>query len=287
MCAWQVTPPGSSRVELTVDVISNFTDDGAATEVIAIDGETQRLGLRWLHGLGAGWEWGFEAPVLRHSGGFLDGLIIDWHDLFGFPQGGRDRNPRDRLVYRYRRNDRERVRVTETTAGFGDITLQLARQLGVHRHHHGRHLVARGQLKLPTGDADRLFGSGGWDAALSLQLSNRRPGGPWWALGGGLASLGPGEVLPELQRHWQLVAGLSLGWQALPWLSLQLQGDAHSAPYHNTELGQLGDPAVLLSAGASAHLHSRLALDFVVIENELTPDASPDVAFQLRLRSRF
>ena len=133
-------------------------------------------------------------------------------------------------------------------------------------HDHQRPLAAGDVVNLHIVRVDvafGLFGSGGWDAALSLQFSNRRPGGHWWALGGGLAYLGPGEVLPELQRHWQLVAGLSLGWQALPWLSLQLQGDAHSAPYHNTALGQLGDPAVLdQNADAAAAEAAKLATHF-------------------------
>jgi len=54
-------------------------------------------------GLGRGLEIGAEIPCVVVGGGFLDDFIVKYHDAFGFPQGGRDDAPRNRLLYLYQK----------------------------------------------------------------------------------------------------------------------------------------------------------------------------------------
>ena len=281
----EVLDAGGQRLGLTLDVTSNFTDDGTDNEFIAIDGETYRLALRYTRGLADGWEAGFELPLLRHGGGFLDGFIINWHDFFGFPQGGRDNSARDRLEYRYTTGGNDLLRVEEAETGIGDVTLHVGHRLGDGEG--TRRLALRAQLKAPTGDSERLFGSGGWDAALWLQVQDSWTAHLWWSAGAGVSYLGRGDVLPDLQRSLVGILNLGAGWQPWQRLSLQLQADLQSPAYQDTPLGQLSDTAVQLSIGGSARFTDRLYLDFAVVENEFTPDASPDVSFHIRLRTRW
>ncbi len=287
MDAVEVLDQGGNRLALTLDATSNFTDDGTDNEFIAIDGETYRLNLRYTRGFADGWEAGVELPLLRHNGGFLDGFIINWHDFFGFPQGGRDETERDRLEYRYTTGGSDLVAVDAADSGVGDVAIHVGRRLVGRDRHPRRRLALRAQLKAPTGDSDRLFGSGGWDVALWLQAQHHWRERLWWSAGAGVTYLGRGDVLPDLQRHLVGVLSLGAGWQPWQRLSLQLQTDLQSPAYQDTPLGQLSDTAVQISIGGSLGLTERLFLDFAVVENEFTPDASPDVSFHLRLRTRF
>jgi hypothetical protein len=175
--------------------------------------------------------------------------------------------------------------VEDAETGIGDVTLHVGHRLGDAEG--TRRLALRAQLKAPTGDSERLFGSGGWDAALWLQAQDSWTARLWWSAGAGVSYLGGGDVLPDLQRNLVGILNLGAGWQ--PWrrLSLQLQADLQSPAYQDTSLGQLSDTAVQLSIGGSARFTDRLYFDFAVVENEFTPDASPDVSFHVRLRTRW
>ena len=81
-------PVKSSRLTGSIDLTSEFVDKQEANEAILLDGETQRYALRFDQALGARADWSLEVPLLHTGGGFMDGPIENWHDLFGLPQGG-------------------------------------------------------------------------------------------------------------------------------------------------------------------------------------------------------
>src|SRR5690606_33387262 len=105
--------------------------------------------------------------------GFLDGLVEEWHEALGMPQSGRDALPRDRLRFFYARGSRALVDLRDATGGVGDVRLLAAWPL-VQRERLATSL--RASLKLPTGDAGRLLGSGAADLALSLAAGCGRCG---------------------------------------------------------------------------------------------------------------
>ena len=142
----------------------------------------------------------------------------------------------------------------------------------------------RAQLKLPTGDPDRLLGSGGTDAALAAMLSRR-----WhdWLgavqLGG--SYLQTGDILPELQRNWVGFGSAYIGWRPFRSFAFKLQMDANTPIYTNSNIDQLTDSVYQLTFGASAELAQSTYLDISVTEDEINPDVSSDVRFQVRLRT--
>ena len=65
----------------------------SSTEYLNLDGETLRFALELRYGLAENWDLQLEVPWLEHSGGNLDRLIDDWHDLWGMSDGGRSEYP--------------------------------------------------------------------------------------------------------------------------------------------------------------------------------------------------
>ena len=277
-----VTAPGQSSLTLLLDAVSHFTDAEEGSEFIAIDGESYRLALRFARGLEDQWEIGTEVPIVSHSGGVLDGVISQWHDIFGLPTLGRDRVETDRLLFQYRRDNRVLADLQSPATGIGDVLLFAGKTFS---RQGGSAATVRGQLKLPTGDSARLLGSGGTDLSVSGALSHRW-GGSWSASARlGAAYLGSGEVLPGLQRHWAAFGSVFLGWQAFRSFSFKTQLDLQSPLYENSEINQLTDTAIQLTFGATARISNATFLDFSVTEDEFNPDVSSDVAFQIRLRT--
>lgn len=273
---------GESRWQVAVEVANSFSRDASGAEAIELDGETLRLDLGVAFGLGRGLELGLMLPLIHHDGGALDGFVEGWHELFGLPDGGRPQAERDRLRYRYQRDGVTRLDFQQATSGVGDLQLSAAQSLWRAADSAG---ALRLTLMLPTGDADRLTGSGatGVDLALdgSWRLAER-----WRAtFGVALFQLAESDLDGFQQRDNGWRAGASLGWQGWQWLQLRAQLDAHSALY-DSALVELGDDVLMLSLGARLRLDRHWDLDLVVVE-DLAVDTAPDVALQIALRGRY
>ena len=284
-----VVPAGRFEGTLTSDVTNNFAPDFPATEAIMLDGETYRFNLAVRYGIAPGFQIGIDIPYLADSGGFLDGFIEGFHDTFGLPQGMRKSYPRNRLLYQYSRNGVTKVLVHEGSSGIGDIRLSGAWQLYQEGTEAPRAVALHASIKLPTGNSNRLFGSGSTDFALWLTASDdyRLPLGHLTLYGaaGGMA-LTDGDVLKDQQRNLAAFGSLGLGWSPLQWLALKVQADAHTSFYTGSNLKQVNSGSVQLVSGGTIGFSENTFLDLGVSEDVLV-DTAPDVVFHLALRSRF
>src|SRR3546814_14450901 len=97
-----------SGYRIALDWTNEYVVDQSGGEDLLLDGESLRLGLngRIRHGQ---WLFGAELPLLFTGGGSLDGLIENWHDWFGLPNGGREQRPRGKYAYRYNDNETGRA----------------------------------------------------------------------------------------------------------------------------------------------------------------------------------
>jgi hypothetical protein len=286
-----VLAPGKTAAALVFSLASNHTSSSDGSETLLFDGETSRLTLGLRHGIGNGFEVGIGIPWVMHRKGFLDRFIIDWHDTFNLPQGGRDEGPFDRLAYRYSRDGVELINVGESTEGFGDLRLTAAWQLSRREEPSGarKTLALHSSLKLPTGDSDRLLGSGSTDLALWLAAENN-----WRASLGrcslyaaaGMMALTDGRVLPGQQRNLVGFATLGSGWAPWESLALKVQLDGHTPFYGGSDLDELAASAAQLTLGGTLGLWPEGWLDLGVCE-DLAVSTSPDVVFHLALRSVF
>ena len=279
---------GKTHLGLSLDVASNFREQSAPGEKVLLDGESYRANLRLRYGLKQRLEIGLDIPYISHQGGFLDKFIDDFHDLFGFPDGGRDQAPRNRLIHSYERQGISQGFLQNSAHGWGDLRLSAGWQL--RRADQAALATAlRLSLKLPTGDSDQLLGSGSTDLALTLSEQRRffSDYGPimlFGSLGGMLTT--DGDILKDQRRPLVGLGSLGFGWAPMDPLALKLQVDGHTSFYKDSRLDEIDALSVQLIMGGTARLTDAIYLDLAVSE-DLSVGTSADVVFHLALHSRF
>ncbi len=274
------------RARFSVDVANSFTGDIGSSEFVFLDGETATFSYTVRRDFGDRWEAGVEVPWVTHSGGRFDGLIDDFHDLFGLPDGGRPLAERGEIDYLVRTDGAQQLELREKTTDLGDVRSWLA--LGIYESPE-RALVGRLHLKLPTGRTGTLSGSGALDVAFGadyvdgLLLSKL---GVQLTLGGGLARLGKGDLIPERQETWVPYGhlGLSVGVGEHKRLRLLGQLDAHGALF-DAQLSQLGHSVLQGTLGLQFAPTPKLALELSLIE-DLSGALASDAIFRLSVTGR-
>jgi Protein of unknown function (DUF3187) len=276
--AARLPAPATGRAGGSINWSSFATTDTTDRRSYTLDGEVFELRLQAEHALGERFAVHGELAWRQLSGGSLDSLVESWHELFGLPNGARNRLPQDALLIEYRSSESTFLRVDDAASGFADLPLSLGYQLTASE----RDAVATWlTVKLPTGKAEDLTGSGAVDVALSLsgerELSDR------WQLFGqaNVAWLGNGDVLADLQQEFagSLLAGTT--WKAWRSLELTAQLEANTAVM-DTGTDFDGD-AVVLTLGGRYRTNSGWVCDFGFSE-DLLIDASPDIVFLLGVR---
>lgn len=286
--AAQVLAPNRTRADVHVEAANHRVAVENGTESLFFDGETHRTTLKLSRGWSGGREVGIEIPYVRHSGGFLDSFIEGWHDFFGLPQGGRDQMPPNQLLYQYRRDGIDRVNLSQAAAGIGDVRLTLG-QAWTQGDQGATDATLRFSLKVPTGDSDRLLGSGAPDAAVWISIACREATctGPLsWYGGGGLLWVGRGDVLPDQQRRVVGFGSGGLHWKAFQRVTLAAQIDGHTPFYTGSELRPLSDTSFQLVLGGMWRVQNRHTVEIAITE-DLAVDTAPDVVLRLGLRSWF
>lgn len=286
--AGETVPEGHLGTRLVVDLANQFAKDRGGTESIVLDGESLRTTLALRYGLTPRVEVGVDLPFISYSGGVTDGFVAGWHRLLGLGPQNRDDVEDGRLLFEYSRDGEVRFRKTRASRGLGDVLLLAAWRLWPEEEAPGRSAVVRTGLKLPTGSADDLHGSGSVDASVQLAAVDRRTLSSWrlTAFGalGGMALTG-GEVLGTRQRHWAAFGTVGLGWSPAEWIAFQVQADGHTA-FFRSRLGPLGSPSVQLVMGGSLRLPADVILDLSVSE-DVAVETAPDVVFRGSLRRLF
>lgn len=275
---------GAWGLDLALDLTSNSIGEGEAAESVILDGETYRGTLMVSRGLSGGAEAGIAIPYVMHRRGVFDSFIENWHDTFGLSNRKRTAFERDQLVFSYEDPEGSRV-LDKPVEGVGDIRLFLGLPLGEDRAA-GRNYALHVSLKLPSGDAAELLGSGGTDLALQLSamdtaLLERWRTALFWSLGA--LRLGSGEVLEAIRRDYVAIGTVGTETALTDRLSLKAQIDAHTS-FYDSELAALGSGAVQLTVGGTIGLWGRNALDLGLVENLFT-DTTPDLVFHLAWRT--
>ena len=271
---------GQLRTEVNLEITNEFHQQVRAAEQIDLDYERAQLNLNLTYGIKNDLAVGLLLPYISNSGGFMDSLIENWHDLFGLPQGGRDDAPRDEFNISYQ-SATDNLLIDETDKGIGDISLFLDKQLLISDQ---QNLQVRGLLKLPTGDEDQLFGSGGYGASLSLHGS-RQFAEKWQGYGMlGLAYLEDSEVLTAQQNNLVGNAVLGIAWLPTQKFGLSAQLDLNSQVYDDTDLDALSGKAGVLNITANYQLTEKSSIHFGFNEDVINKDAAPDFGINLGFR---
>lgn len=272
---------GGTQVSLNFEAVNNFQSDDVGGTFVFFDGETYVSNLHIRGSVTREFEWGLEIPWIVHAPGSLDGVVDEFHELFGLPDGERSLASRGRLDYYVGSGGQVYADFDASRRTVGDISAWAGWQW--FDDHRGM-FAMRTQLKLPTGKVGDLSGSEGTDLAVWGEYQYAFP---WYrrglrlSLGGGMAYLGEGELIPHAQRHWVHFGHLGLQFALTPRTVLIGQLDAHSQVL-DTGNPLIADGGVLGTLGARIGLVDQSWLDLAIIE-DLANESASDVVFQIRL----
>jgi hypothetical protein len=249
-----------------------------SSETLIVDAETREARLTLQKPLSQRFGFQLQLPYRYTGAGNLDSFIDSWHDVFGLPDGARSQLPTDDINITYVRNGVPQLGRISSASGLADIQAALGYDLIASKF---SALSAWLSVKLPTGDADNLTGSGAVD--VSFILAGESYLNPDWSVfaQAAVTRLGDGDLLPGLQESmvWSGVAGLSgRVWQGL---SLKAQIDAHTAAF-DSKLGFLNE-AIVLTVGGDYRFASGWLLNLGVSE-DIAVEHSPDVVFVFGLQ---
>ena len=274
--AWDTVAPGT-KLGASLELANHYRLSLRGTDLLVLDGETLRTNLSFSHGFANGWSLGAEVPYYRIGGGVLDDLIDGWHSAFGMPDGGRNNRPEGQFLFRIADRNGEFLRLNTPQTGVGDTQLKFARSIG-----RDGGFVVQATVKLPTGDAEILTGSGSTDWGITLLksrplLGRQRPAGYYWGVG--VLRVGDPERIRFDVENWAYTAIVGGSWQPWPLFGLKAQLDLHSA-FFNTPLEELGEDAIQATFGAWRQVGQRGTLEFALVE-DLEVSTAPDVVLQI------
>jgi hypothetical protein len=240
------------------------------------------LDLRW--GIRPGVEVGFELPYVTHQSGNLDSLIDTWHDIFGLPEGTRDDRPSDLLDFSYSDASRERLNFMQSTRGIGDLRVYGGLAIGSTANHQR---ALRVSVKFPTGDSDKLLGSGGTDVSIGIAGDLQKFSGSTRLSAfyrGNATYIGKPDLLADRYRDvvGQLSGGFAYAFNAA--FELNAQSTFRTAVY-KSEIEKFGEPSLTLTFGGNIRLKEHLVLSLGVTE-DIRVGSAPDVSFNIGVRYR-
>lgn len=282
----RVAAADETEAILALDIASHLLGHEAGGERVLLDGETYRLGLSLRRGFAERWEYFLNVAFVTHRAGVFDGFIKNWHDVFGLPQQGWGQAPRNRLVLLYADADATRFDVRQDTASLGDASLGMGYALPLPVNDGS---ALRGSLKLPTGDADALAGSGGFAGSLWVETSGVLFGAHearnWlYAVTLGAWAGETPQGLARLGNRPVAFARFGITWRPLAWMILTTQIDVHTSPYRNAEVAPLADTVVMLGMGGALKLSPDVTLEIAVTEDDGGHWTAPEVGVHAALR---
>lgn len=260
-------------IALNTTLSNQFIAETNETDPLFFDAESYVGDFFWHRGI-LDWELGLAVPYISYQKGFMDSFVMHWHDAFGLPDASRDKFPKNQVNVNY--SGTSNLLLNRPVQGLGDIRLTLGKALQEETHYQHALYVS---LKLPTGDSDKLLGSGGTDMGIfsthAWQQGNWQEELQW-----GLLGMTTPDILPAQRRKLAgfmsaaMTFALSDSWSAI------LQYDAHTALYKDSGQSALGDGQII-SAG-SRWQFSGWACHLALLE-DIKVDSAPDVGFQFGL----
>lgn len=266
------------RINHSFYITNTLQQQTRGTESLIIDVENYRydlaIGLRKQN-----WVMQANLPFIANDSGQLDGLIENWHDLFGLPQGNRDNFAQHQLEIEYIRDGVSEYSQTGSSSGLGDIAIAIGyHPAGATGYFFG--------LELPTGSESDFSGNEAIDFAF--WILNHRPINEVTAVYGlfGISFPGDDGALEGLivNRIW--VAQLGLDYRFTHDIIGIAQLDLHSKTIEDSNLKALGNSLQLqLGLGFENLIEDhRLELFF---SEDIQIGTAPDISFGVRLARDF
>jgi Protein of unknown function (DUF3187) len=249
-------------------------------ESIYLDYETYRFNLSYQYGLNENWNLKLDVPLIHQSGGIFDSAIEKWHKFFGLPRGQRPLVDQNQYDVQYDYQSQSLVNLDETSTTLGDIQIAAARSLVENQN---TTMSLWTSIKLPTGDKNKLSGSGATDFSAWLAMNQRLSQNWLLNLNAGAVVLG-GNSYQDIPLSDSAIYGhIMLGWLMTDAVNIKLQLQGHTSYYEKSQLKILGD-TYFLTFGTTIKINNCQQLDIAMSE-DIKVGASPDISLLINWRS--
>ena len=261
----------SAGLSYSSDFMRKDSDDWS----VRLDMEVAELDIRYKKIISNFIEIGVEVPVLSFDSGFMDSFLNSYHKAFGFPDYGRSTRPNNVFEYEVRRNGALVIKGAGGGIGIGDVKLTAKKTFLKDDPALG--LMA--SVELPTGDAKKGYGSGGFDYGIAV-LAEKRLSNKFKAYVN-LGAVFPGDLKGQETLNLRDFTYGGVGIEAALWKKFSLLGQVfiQGSPLPKTGISSVDRTAVLLTLGGR-YRSSRNGLEVSLTEDPNTAGA-PDVSFSI------
>lgn len=266
------------RVDHSFYITNTMQQKTLGNESLIIDVENYRyelsLGYRQRD-----WVVQVRLPFTANQGGELDGLIEDWHEAFGLPEGKRKMFPRDQVNIEYVRDGVIEYSQTESSSGVGDFSIAIG-------HHPANEIGYFIGVELPTGSESDFSGNEAFD--IALWLIGDKPINETISLYGlfGISFPGDDGALEGLIVDEIWVAQLGMDYWFTDSIIGFAQLDLHSKSISGSELKAFGESLQIQLGLGFEGLFDNHRLELFFSEDILVRSA-PDITFGLRVARVF
>ncbi len=266
------------RVDHSVFITNTFQAKNRGNESLIMDVENYRYELDFSHRRDNRLLQ-VNVPLMANQGGELDSLIEGWHNLFGLPNGNREKFPQDELNIEYTRDGVVEYSQTKSSSGLGDIAVSIGYGSA------GGTLYFAG-LELPTGSASDFTGNEAIDLAFWLTREARinTDINVYGMLG--ISFPGDDGNLEGLLADRIWVAQLGFDYRFYDNFIATAQLDMHGETIEDSKLRAFGESFQIQLGLGFLKLIENHRLDLFFSEDILVGSA-PDITFGLRLAREF
>jgi hypothetical protein len=279
-----LTPDRATALEkgrLELDAVFDYSNiifhREVENELLHLDMEYLRTLVTARRGFGWGLELGVELPVYAYFGGIFDTFVSSFHETFGFPNHLRGSTPPGLAEFEYRRGGEVVLAGAGFFGGVGDLAIHARKELYRGDSHA---FSVRTALKLPTGDPQKLSGSGAADLGVGLAFQRVRPRYGLY-LNGGYHFLGDGE--PFETRDYVAVSA-AVDWRFKPRVAAVLQTDFMSPPVRMEILKV--NPGLNLGLGLRYRHSDAFTYEWRFVEDLSKFATDFTFAFQVEMRTK-
>ena len=275
--------PDNNNIQyhLALEITNTLNSEVRPLESILLDYEAYHLKTGFTIGLDNNWAFKINMPFIYRGGGGFDKAIDNWHDFFNLPRANRPNVTNNQFHIQYTKNGTTQLDLTQPDSQLGDMQLSLGKQLNASANYNSSIWAT---IELPTGDVSALTGND--DIDLSVVLSADKKLNSNWEMFGNVGLLLPGKSpTPTLETASQVWFGhLGLSWSVLPEVKLQIQTNAHSNIYENTNIRLLNDTYEFIFGG---HIRVGSCSEIeIAISEDIKVGAAPDISLLVGWRSQ-
>ena len=269
---------GHTTVDVNFDYSNIISDQESENESLLLDLEYLRTAVVFTLGLPKQMELGYSIPFYVYYGGFLDPFVDRFHRRFGLPNFVRGQTENGQTRYQLVTTSGATPFLgEESLTAVGDITVHFKKTL-LEKDVYA--FAFRTNLKLPTGDPEKLSGSGATDLGIGAafdRITDR------WAVyaNANYHFLGQPDAF-RVKDFFSFMGGFD--YRLKPRLTAHLQFD-YARPFVESALPIFNDAAQQIALGLRWRYSDRFVYEWRFVED--FSDVSTDFTFAFQIGMRW